>query len=258
MGRRKPPRERDQPIRTTNEGSPSDRALRRTLSTRDVTDDQFDRLFPSAIQEISGSFWTPVAVAMRAADLFVEQGVRRVLDVGSGPGKFCLAAAAVAPALALTGIEQRRSLVEAANGAAHRLQLVNVQFHEGNVLKAEWAAFDGFYFFNPFGENIFVDEDHFDETVELSHGRFLAEVFFVERVLIAARLGTTVISYHGFGGRMPRCYSLQKEERAGTGLLRVWRKTKPAHASDGYWIELREGGMRASGLFDRHVGVGSE
>ncbi|HEY0465790.1 MAG TPA: hypothetical protein VGC79_16365, partial [Polyangiaceae bacterium] len=56
-----------------------------------LTDDSlFDAQFPRYVRERSAQYWTPVAVAARAAAIFREQGATRILDVGCGPGKFCV------------------------------------------------------------------------------------------------------------------------------------------------------------------------
>jgi predicted RNA methylase len=217
--------------------------LRRGLAARTATDRQFDALFAEPVRAVSKRFWTPLAVSARAAQVFAEHKSARVLDVGSGPGKFCLAVAAADPNLLLTGIEHRPHLVEAARSAAARLQLKNVEFQLGNVTNAQWQDFDGFYFYNPFGENFFGSEDRFDASVELSSERFIAEIVLVERALLAARVGTTVLTYHGFGGRIPRSYTLSTEESFGQNLLRVWRKETIGNATDGYWLELSDGGI---------------
>jgi hypothetical protein len=51
---------------------------------------------------------------------------------------------------------------------ASRLRLANVQFRIGDALLTSWHTFDGFYFFNPFSENVFGDYDRFDDEVDLS------------------------------------------------------------------------------------------
>ena len=81
-------------------------------NAKGAEDAAFDSIYPPSIRAISRRYWTPVDVARRAALLFREAGVRRVLDVGSGVGKFVLVAAAVAPEVTFVGVEQRARLVE--------------------------------------------------------------------------------------------------------------------------------------------------
>src|SRR5207248_1405117 len=125
-------------------------------------------------------------------------------DVGSGSGKFCLIGAAATGAR-FTGIEHREKLVWTARTAAVRLGAEGARFLHGTFDSVDVSNFDGFYFFNPFGENLW-SEEHFDETVELSHDRFTADIERAEMLLTRARVGTRVVTYHGFGGEMPSGY----------------------------------------------------
>jgi hypothetical protein len=71
-----------------------------------IRDRDFDSLFPDMYQEISDTHWTPVEIARRAAQLLVADSSTRVLDVGSGIGKFCLIGALTTSAH-FVGVEQR-------------------------------------------------------------------------------------------------------------------------------------------------------
>ena len=149
-----------------------------------------------------------VGIARRAWQLFAELGVERVLDVGSGAGKFCLVAGAVSSALSFHGIEQREGLVRGARELGERLGVANARFSVGDAMAAPWSGFDGLYFFNPFGENIHASDERIDSSVELSDERYEHEVELSEQKLAAAAVGTVVITYHGFGGRIPGAYEL--------------------------------------------------
>ena len=186
----------------------------------------FDALYSERIRSLSRHFWTPVSVARRAAELLQRPGVHRVLDVGSGVGKFVLAAAASAPVIDFVGIEHRRPLIHAARSARDLLGIPNARFLLGDATRESWASFDAFYFFNPFAENLFVDDDRIDDGVELSASRFIHDVRRVEDRLRAARVGSVVVTYHGSTGRMPACYNLDTSEAAGTDCLRVWTKRR--------------------------------
>jgi predicted RNA methylase len=165
-------------------------ALRQGL---DVPDELFDRLFPQPLRSRSELHWTPVEVARAAAALLVP--ARRVLDVGAGVGKACLVGALTSPAT-WTGIEREPGLVAAGTAAAaalgvdHRVRLVL-----GEITTVAWDAFDGFYLYNPFGEDLLAPDDLLQRRA-----RWTAEVGLVEHRLRAARPGTRVVTYHGFGG----------------------------------------------------------
>jgi SAM-dependent methyltransferase len=201
-----------------------------------AADAAFDSVYPPAIRAISRRFWTPVAVARRAAQLFRQAGARSVADIGSGVGKFVLVAAAAAPEVCFVGIEQREHLVAAARRAQARLRVPNAFFLAGEATKVPGLGFDGLYFFNPFAENLFVDGDQIDDAVELGESRFFRDVLRTEHALRAARLGTAIVTYHGMGGRMPACYELSECERAGSDWLRLWVKTRDR--AEGFFLEL--------------------
>ena len=103
----------------------------------------FDSIYPAHIRLISRRFWTPVAVARHAAELFHGGGAHHVLDVGAGVGKFILAAAASAPTIDFVGVEQRAHLVGIARRARSRLRIPNACFRVADVTKVTWGAFDG-------------------------------------------------------------------------------------------------------------------
>jgi SAM-dependent methyltransferase len=206
--------------------------LRDDLRRGIADDDAFDALYPPAIQAASGRFWTPRAIAVRAARLFSRHGARRILDLGSGAGKFCVVAAVARPDLDLTGVEQRPHLVEAATVAARRLGLANVHFHHGDATHAPLDGIDGLYLYNPFGENRCPPSERLDLTVELSEGRYDRDVARVASMLAAARPGLVMITYHGFGGPIPATWELVRAEPTRTDWLRVWVKQQS-------WGDLR-------------------
>jgi len=185
---------------------------------------EFDRVYPHAIRAISRRHWTPVAVARRAAQLLRHAGARRVLDVGSGVGKFVLVAAASTPEVTFVGIEQRVRLVEVARTAQLRLRLPNASFVCGEAGDTPWLGFDGLYFFNPFVENLFARDDRIDDALEMTEERFDRDVQRTEASLRGAPMGTAVVTYHGMGARIPGCYVPVRTERAGSDFLRLWVK----------------------------------
>src|SRR5258708_27700804 len=79
-----------------NQDSPFDQ--RSTFPTKDITasifsdDLAFGGMYPEHLRLMSLKQWTPLLVARKAGE-FLAEPEARVLDVGSGIGKFCLAAA---------------------------------------------------------------------------------------------------------------------------------------------------------------------
>jgi SAM-dependent methyltransferase len=205
-------------------------------TANDMTDAELDARFPAAVRSVSRVFWTSVGIARRAADLLEHLGVRRMLDIGSGPGKFCVVAAARAPSIEFVGIEHRPQLVALAQSLAAEAGVANATFSVGDATRVPWTDFDALYVFNSFAENDFAADDQFDRTVELSRARHIAEVRRVARRLADAPVGTVLLTYHGLSGPIPSSYELLHVEPAGSGWLRAWRKGA-AGAGDRYWIE---------------------
>ena len=188
-----------------------------------VRDEDFDLLYPVEVRAASSRFWTPVRVAQRAAELLVgNHAGARVLDVGSGPGKLCLVGALTTSGH-FTGIEQRPKLVSAARGAASHLRVESsVSFVQGKLDEIDWSGYDAFYFYNPFMENMYSPDCHYDGTIELSTPRFVRDIAVARRGLRRAREGARVVTYHGLGDELPSPFHLEHSEVAGSDCLEVW------------------------------------
>ncbi len=188
------------------------------------SDRDFDSFLPRRLRAVSSRYWTPLAVIACAAKWFDELGVKTVVDVGSGSGKFCIAGAMMSRCRFI-GVEQRRQLVAASRvmsklyGVQDRVSFLHETFGERAPPRA-----DAYYFFNPFGENRFANESCLDNSVELSEERFARDVWSASYWLTVARPLTLVLTYNGLGARLPRCYSLERVARGLPCALELWRK----------------------------------
>jgi predicted RNA methylase len=204
-------------------------AIRETLQRkRAVSDAELDEVFPEELRERSFQHWTPVDIAMRAAELLAPRPDARVLDVGSGVGKVCIVGALVTGAT-WWGVEQDATLIAAANHAAWQLGIGDrTRFVHGDGSRMPWDEFDAFYFFNPFGTLLlaphaspFVRYATVQNTLRRIHQR-----------LIATPVGTRVVTYHGYGGPMPAGYTQVMSEPAGSDALELWIREAPTPPSD--------------------------
>ncbi|HKU39072.1 MAG TPA: class I SAM-dependent methyltransferase [Polyangiales bacterium] len=162
---------------------------------------------------------------MRVAKWLDEQGARSVVDVGSGVGKFCVAAA-LCGSFECIGIEQRPRLVSVARHLAQRFDVADrVRFVQSAA--ATWPRADAYYLYNPFGENVCTRANQLDATVELTAERYRREVEATEQAFAAAPVGTLVVTYNGFGGRMPDSYREVAVDNDLPYELRMWRQGSP-------------------------------
>lgn len=189
-----------------------------------MQDAKFDQVFPAAQRPRSYLHWTPVEIAERAAALLAPTSDCRVLDIGSGVGKMCLIGAAATGA-AWFGIERDAEMVEVARAAASRLQLDDrATFLVGDVSSVDWSMYDAFYMFNPFAEMLVYGPDDALTRRE----QYVAAIELVQRQLARSRVGTRVVTYHGFGGSLPSNYQLVHREAAREDELCVWVR-QPTH-----------------------------
>ena len=112
------------------------------------SDQHFDQLYPPAISALASRHWTPIAVAKEAAAFLAVGSNTRILDIGSGVGKFCMIGARFHPHAAFTGVEQRDSLTQIAQSIAHELSLTNTHFLTGNFTDIDFTQYHHFYFYN--------------------------------------------------------------------------------------------------------------
>ena len=187
------------------------------------TDESFDQLLPYDLALVSSRFWTPVEVARRVAGWLGELGIEMVLDIGSGPGKFCVAAA-LAGKCRFVGLEQRARLVTAARQLARRVGVDDrVAFVVGTLDAVATIPVSAYYLFNPFGENTFSAARRLDDDVELSPERLRRDVTVVETLFRDAPAGTYVITYNGFGGRLPSSYLEIRTDYELPNMLRMFK-----------------------------------
>ena len=106
------------------------------------------------------------------------------------------------------------------------LDIPRVQFFEGDMSHLDWNLFDAFYLYNPFFENIH-EHSRIDGSIDLNEQQFDEFVLTTKAKLSDAKVGTRVVTYHGFGGRMPSGYELSLQEPWGGDYLELWIKEKP-------------------------------
>lgn len=192
-------------------------ALRDALARNaPVTDAELDVVFPDELRERSAIHWTPIEVALRVAELLGP--ARKILDVGCGVGKLCVVGAAVSDA-EWWGVEQDVSQVVAARHAAWQLGVDDLaRFVHGDGTRLSWDDYDGIYFYNPFTTLMLSD----GASAFVRYATIQRTLRRVEARLAALRPGTRVVTYHGFGGRLPPGYARVVREPFGGDAIELW------------------------------------
>lgn len=185
-----------------------------------MEDDEFDAIYPAHIRSLSDSHFTPVEVSKAASRFLADMPDSRVLDIGSGAGKFCMIGAACTKGH-FTGVEQRQNLCEVSNQIAQDYQLSNVRFIHSNITDIHFEDYNAFYFFNPFYEHIFKN-GCIDDAILLDKTLYAHYVAYVRDQLGKMPDGTKLVTFHTHGNQIPDSYltrSVSEDER-----LVMWEK----------------------------------
>jgi SAM-dependent methyltransferase len=185
------------------------------------SDEQYHRLYPETIQALAEKHWTPLSITKMVLEFLVPHAGVKVLDIGSGVGKFVLAGAYYKPDAVFFGVEQRKDLVAHASMARKQLGLTNAHFFHRNFTELHFKPFDHFYFYNSFYENL-LDTGRIDNSVRCAPDLYNWYNRILYKKLHEMPVGTRVATFHCLEGKIPPGYQLV-DEQIGT-LLKFWMK----------------------------------
>ena len=185
------------------------------------SDVRFNQLYPPSVQSLSTRHWTPLSVARKAARFLSSEKNVRILDIGSGVGKFCLAAAWFCPAALYFGVEQRKNLNSYAETAREILGLGNVLFMNGNFTQLDFKNYDHFYFYNSFFENL-SGMDKIDDDIDYSAELYAYYNRYLYKQLEQKPAGTRLVTFHSMEDEIPKDFKLDGSEM--DKLLKCWIK----------------------------------
>jgi len=186
-----------------------------------LSDAQLHYLYPESIQLLARKHWTPLSITQMVVDFLTPVHGARVLDIGSGVGKFCLAAAYYKPDAFFSGVEQRKALTEHAEFARAMLGLKNAYFINSNFTQVDFKQYDHFYFYNSFYENL-ADTDKIDESISYSGELYNLYNRFLYKKLDEMPSGTRLATFHCLEDKIPTGYHMI-ESKVGC-LLKFWLK----------------------------------
>lgn len=185
------------------------------------SDEQFNKLYPFAIRLLAARHWTPIIAAKKAAGFLSVGTGARVLDIGSGVGKFCLTAAHYYPKAFYYGVEQRKNLIQHAETARQVLGFNNISFIHGNFTQLDLKNYDSFYFYNSFYENI-IGNDKIDESIDYSGELFNYYNRYLYTQLAQKPAGTRLTTFHSLEDEVPSSYHIVGTEM--DNRLKHWLK----------------------------------
>jgi len=186
------------------------------------SDTQFHHLYPLSVQALAARHWTPLSIAQKVAGFLATEGNSRVLDIGSGIGKFCLAAAYFEPRCLYYGVEQRKDLVAHAEIAKGILGMTNVTFIHGNFTHLDLRNYDHFYFYNSFYENL-DGSDKIDNSISYSVSLYNYYNMRLSKYLEQSPAGTKLASFHSLDNEVPPGFELVSSDVINS--LKFWIKS---------------------------------
>lgn len=186
-----------------------------------LSDALFDQQYPAHIRALATCHWTPLVVARKAAKFLAAENGVKVLDIGSGVGKFCLAAASAKPHAYFFGVEQRNHLVYYADKLKLSLGLENTEFLKANFTQLDFRSYDHFYFYNSFYENL-AGTDKIDDSIHYSPELYNYYNRYLYKQLDQMPAGTRLATYHSLEDEVPQGYHVVGSEI--DNLLKFWIK----------------------------------
>jgi SAM-dependent methyltransferase len=186
-----------------------------------MSDAAFDWLYSERVQLLSKRHWTPLGVAKKAAQFLAEQPGKKILDIGSGVGKFCLIGAHFYPQAEFYGVEQRQDLFNHAIAAKEATQTMNATFMHGNFTQLDLDEYDHFYFYNAFFENL-DDQDRIDHRIDYSSSLYVYYSRYLYKGLVNKPSGTRLVTFHSLEDEIPPGYQLV--DASVDFLLKMWIK----------------------------------
>jgi hypothetical protein len=174
---------------------------------KNISDEEFDAIFPFELRELSERHWTSVFVSKIASDYFCNRKPVKILDIGSGAGKFCFVGATLHPASEFHGIDIRQHFVDVSNALKQQHNVTNVSFFHKDVLQMDFSGYDAIYFFNSFQEKIDASSI-IDRDSEVSVEMYIAYTNHIFNELNKVPVGTKLVTYYSEDFYVPASFKL--------------------------------------------------
>ena len=193
---------------------------------KNISDEEFDAIYPFELRELSERHWTSVYVSKIAAEFLCSQGPVKVLDIGSGAGKFCFVGASLYPASEFYGVDIRENFIVISNQLKEEHVIPNTSFFQQDVLSMNLIGYDGIYFFNSFQEKI-DPTSSIDYTSSVSVEQYIQYTKHIFTELNNLPRGTKLVTYFSEGFCVPNSFRLL--ETHFKGELKFYLKDLEPH-----------------------------
>ena len=187
----------------------------------DSLDSNFDGIFQKKYREISKMHWTPIEIAKIATNWLATSSDTKILDIGSGVGKFCIVGSIISDAH-FYGIEKRDDLVNESNRLKTKLNLDKINIINENIVNIDFKGFDSFYYFNPFCEQI-AEYGLIDNNIKTSNIKYETYEDHVFNQLKKSKVGARLVTYCSQNFSPPPSFMIK--EMMFDGELTFWEKT---------------------------------
>lgn len=196
----------------------------RLRAGEDIEESEFDQIFPPYYQFQSAVHWSTIRVARQISAWIDPLNKKSIVDIGCGVGKLCFLLR-ILTNYQIFGIEQRSKLVRVANRIIEVNEFTNISIIQMNMLELDWDLHDVYYLYNPFQEHI-TDTGLYilEKDIELNKKHFAHYTSEVFRQLTWAKPGKVLITYHGYGGSVPRNWKMVASRHIDDGDLTMWIK----------------------------------
>lgn len=188
-----------------------------------VDDGEIDRILSPEKPPGSDVLFPTVALALEVARTLSTSQASRILDFGSGSGKFCLLGATVSEGI-FVGIEASSELISRAYRACGSQEVNRVHFRNTPVREIDFASFSAFFFHDLSIENLALLPP--EGQAATATGPLLNQYFYrIRSRLESAPLGTRVVVYGLELPLPPAGYERLSHQRNGDRRLELWSKS---------------------------------
>lgn len=189
-----------------------------------MTDLVWDSFLPEKFRTVSPYQWTPISVIVTSWEYLQEEKVTSIVDLGSGVGKFCLNLGKLSKdRFPILGMEDRIELYQIAESLKDKWKTREVKFEHRNFLEEFPYEYSHYYCFNPLYETMKASHS-IDGTKDKSALLFIHNLQTLKNHFLNCKIGTKLITYHGFGGSVLPGFKVLLKKELEFGEWMVWER----------------------------------